>query len=269
MPLLRRAQEYLLEQILERVPAHEVAHGFTKDRSILTNAAPHVSKAFVVNLDVKDFFPSITFGRVKGLFSELGYSEQVATLMSLICTEPPRIAAEVEGRRYYVAMGQRSLPQGACTSPAITNILCRRLDRRLSGLAQRMAVAYTRYADDLTFSGDDPAIAGWLLKCVRSVLRDEGFEEHPQKTRVMRRGRRQEVTGLNVNDKPSISRRSRRELRAILHNAARHGLKSQNRENRPNFAAYLRGKVAFACMVEPDRADQWRSALAAALGEAG
>src|SRR5439155_13747971 len=105
------------------------------------------------------------------------------------------------------ALGDRVLPQGACTSPAITNALCRRLDRRLRGLAARHGFAYTRYADDLTFSGDRPAAVGRLLKSVRTILEAEGLREHPRKTRVMRRGSRQGVTGVVVNARATVSRK--------------------------------------------------------------
>jgi hypothetical protein len=216
-------------------------------------------------MDLKDFFASITFRRVKGLFHKIGYGEHVATVLALLCTEPPRVAARVDGKIYHVALGTRLLPQGACTSPAITNALCRRLDRRLTGLAKRHHFTYTRYADDLTFSGDSPAVAGRLLRSARAILETEGFSEQPSKTRVMRRARRQEVTGLTVNTHPAVGRQEIRKLRAILHNAARHGLASQNRDNHPDFAAYLRGKVEYVCMVDPARAGQLRKALTAAL----
>src|SRR5207244_7518772 len=135
--------------------------------------------------------PSITFRRVKGLFGSFGYSEHVATLLALLCTEPPRVPAELDGKVYHVALGDWVLPQGACTSPAITNALCWRLDRRLTALAKRHGFTYTRYADDLTFSGDRPAAVGRLLRSVRSIIETEGYSEHPRKTRVMRRSRRQ------------------------------------------------------------------------------
>ena len=162
--------------------------------------------------------------------------------------------ATLDGKTYHVALGPACCPQGACTSPAITNALCRKLDRRLDGLARRHGFAYTRYADDLTFSGDTPRSVGRLLRSVRSIVQAEGLTEHPRKTRVMRRGGRQEVTGLTVNDRPKVSREELRTLRAILHNAARLGLESQNRDGLPDFAAHLRGRVEYACMVDPDRA---------------
>src|SRR5262249_60349452 len=118
----------------------------------------------------------------------------------------------------------------------------RGLVRRLAGLAARHGFADTRYADDLTFSGDNGRAVGRLLRSVRSILQAEGFTEHPRKTRVMRKANRQEVTGVTVNARPKVSRKEVRLLRAMLHNAARDGLEAQNRDGRPNFAAYLRGR---------------------------
>jgi retron-type reverse transcriptase len=264
-PALAKAQQWVLHNILAKLEVGPHAHGFVPGKSIVSNATPHVGRAVVINLDLKDFFPTVTFRRVQGLFCKLGYSGHVATVLALLSTEPPRVPTELDGKVYHVALGQRVLPQGACTSPAITNALCRRLDRRLAGLAARHGYTFTRYADDLTFSGDDGAIVGHLLRNVRHILKKEGFTVHPSKTRVMRRANRQEVTGVTVNDRPSIARKEVRELRAILHNAARHGLQSQNRENHPNFAAYLKGRVEFVCMVDSKRAPALKAALAAAL----
>jgi ADP-ribosylglycohydrolase/fructose-1,6-bisphosphatase/inositol monophosphatase family enzyme/retron-type reverse transcriptase len=264
-PALAAAQAKLLRGILTRLVPEPHAHGFVLGRSILSNATPHVGCQVVLNLDLKEFFPSITFRRVRGLFTAVGYSGQVATALALLCTEPPRVPAQVGGKRYWVALGQRVLPQGACTSPAITNALCRRLDRRLHGLALRHGFTYTRYADDLSFSGDRPETAGRLLRSVRAILAEEGFREHPRKTRVMRRSRRQEVTGVTVNSRPTVSRGQVRELRAILHNAARYGLDSQNREGRRDFAAVLRGRVEFVSMVDPVQGRKLRAALELAL----
>ncbi len=262
---LARAQEWVLDNILARLEVEPHAHGFVPGRSIRSNATPHVGKQVVVNLDLREFFPTVTFRRIKGLFQALGYSEHVGTVLALLCTEPPRVQAEVDGKVYHVALGRRVLPQGACTSPALTNALCRRLDRRLAGLAARHGFAYTRYADDLTFSGDDGRAVGRLLRSARTILAAEGFTEHPRKTRVMRKARRQKVTGVTVNARPTVSRREVRRLRAILHNAARDGLEQQNRDHRPNFAAYLRGRVEFVCMVDPRQAEILRPALAKAL----
>lgn len=264
-PRLSAAQHWVLKNVLERLDVAPPAHGFVKHRSIVTNATPHVGRAVVLNLDLKDFFPSVTFRRVKGLFVRHGYGEHVATVLALLCTEPPRVPTELDGKVFHVALGDRMLPQGACTSPAITNALCKRLDRRLAGLAKRHGFTYTRYADDLTFSGDKPTAAGRILRSARAILTDEGFVENGSKTRVMRASRRQEVTGVTVNRRVALPRDEYRLLRATLHNAAKHGLASQNRDGHANFAAHLRGRVEFACMVDPERAPRLREALAAAL----
>jgi retron-type reverse transcriptase len=260
------AQRWVLDNVLSWIATRPPAHGFVEGRSILTNATPHVGRKVVLNLDLEGFFPTIGFRRVKGLFAKMGYGEHVATVLALLTTEPPRVEATLDGTRYWVALGDRTLPQGACTSPAITNLVCRRLDARLAGLARHFGFTYTRYADDLTFSGDDRTRVGKLLGCVRKVIAEEGFREHGDKTHVMGRGRRQEVTGVVVNDKLAMPKSERRALRAMLHNCAQHGLASQNRAGHADFPAYLRGRVAFACMVDPSLKPKLEPMLARALG---
>ncbi|MBF5006038.1 reverse transcriptase family protein [Diaphorobacter caeni] len=226
MPRLKRAQYWVLDNVLAKMPAHDAAHGFLAGRSIISNAKPHAGQDVVINLDVKDFFPSIAFGRIKGVFRQLGYGEKIATVFALLCSENRAQAWQVDGEKLFVGgkARERVLPQGAPTSPMLTNLLCRRMDRRLQGLAAQLGFVYTRYADDLTFSASGEAASnnvGRLLGRVRWILRDEGFTPHPDKERVMRKGRRQEVTGLVVNgDAPSVSRETRRRLRAALHRAS-------------------------------------------------
>src|SRR5262249_3368538 len=160
----------------------------------------------------------------------------------LLCTECPRRQVTYDGKPYWVATGPRGLPQGACTSPALSNQVARRLDKRLGGLAKKLNLAYTRYADDLTVSGsaDLGPRVGYLLARVRHLAADEGFTVNGKKTRVLRRSTAQKVTGLVVNDKPTVPRRELRRLRALLHRARREGLDQQNRNGRPNFRAYVR-----------------------------
>jgi RNA-directed DNA polymerase len=188
-------------------------------RSILSNAAPHTGRDVVVNFDLKDFFPTLTWKRVKGKFRGLGYSEAVATVLALICTEPDVDEIDLDGQRLYAKRGPRRLPQGAPTSPALTNLICLRLDQRLQGLAAKLGFTYTRYADDMTFSasGDAAKKTGALLKFVAGIVTDEGFTVHPDKTRVMRSHRRQEVTGLVVNERIAVPRDTLRRFRALLH----------------------------------------------------
>jgi len=252
MPRLKAAQHWILRNVVERLPVHGAAHGFLAGRSILSNAEAHRDPKLVVRIDLKDFFPTVTLRRVKGLFRKAGYREHVATLLALICTESPREIVEHEGETYYVALGPRCLPQGAPTSPAITNALCRRLDRRLSGLARRQGWRYTRYADDLTFSrpsrSEGPPGVGRLIGSVRLVVEAEGFRVHESKTAVGRRGGRQAITGLVVNGDlpPRASREYRRNLRAAVHNLAA-GKAGPDAEP-PHVLA---GRAAFVAMTAP------------------
>jgi hypothetical protein len=227
MPQLKAAQHWVLRNVAEKLPVHGAAHGFLPGRSTLTNAAAHTDARVVLKMDLKDFFPTVTLARVKGIFRKAGYREQVATLLALLCTESPREVVELEGKTYYVSLGPRCLPQGAPTSPALTNALCLRLDRRLSGLAARLGWRYTRYADDLTFSlpagHKGPPKTGALMGLVKRVVAAEGFAVNPDKTRLHRRGGRQQVTGLVVNGAgpPRVPRALRRQLRAAAHNLGR------------------------------------------------
>jgi retron-type reverse transcriptase len=254
MPRLKRAQYWVLDNLLAKVPCHDAAHGFLPGRSIVTNAAPHCAKAVVINLDLKDFFPSIHFPRIKGVFQGLGYGESVAGMLALLCSENACDELEVDGERFFVGGKGRDrvLPQGAPTSPMLTNILCRKLDRRLQGLADKLGFAYTRYADDLTFSSPPEGAdkVGRLLRQVHHVLHDEGFMPHPDKQRVMRRGARQEVTGVVVNAKPSVSREERRRLRAALHRAGKQGVEAATWQGHAATRDVLVGYARFVKMVD-------------------
>ena len=252
---LGKAQEWILHNILEKLSFDGPAHGFVKGRSTVTNARPHLGRDLVVNLDLKDFFPSITFPRIRGLFQKLGYSPSAATVLALLCTESPRRLVEFDGQKYWVAIGPRGLPQGACTSPALSNMVARTLDKRLQGMSAKAGWTYTRYADDLTFSAGagKREEVGRLMARVRHLAADEGFTLHPRKGRVQRKGGRQSVTGIVVNDKLSLPREEVRRLRAILHGARKTGLDAQNREARPHFEAWLRGKIAYLSMVDRPR----------------
>ncbi len=256
------AQEWILRNILDKVPVHDAAHGFVQGRSTVTNATPHVAAGVVVNSDLTDFFPTITVQRVIGVFRQLGYSPAASTTLALLCTEAPRRKVTYAGKPLFVASGPRALPQGACTSPALSNLVARRMDSRLTGIATKLGFRYTRYADDLTFSASsDEGKVGYLLARIRHITQDEGFAVNEAKTRILRPGDRQTVTGIVVNERPGVPRDLVRRLRAILHRAQREGLKSQNRENHPHFEAWLRGMVAYVHMVNPKQGEPLRAAL--------
>ncbi len=263
---LAAVQQWILTNVLEKVPVHAAAQGFVRGRSTVTNARAHVGQHLLVQTDLEDFFPTVTFVRVRGVFQGLGYSPAVATILALLSTECPRRTIRYAGQTYHVATAPRALPQGACTSPAISNLVVRRLDARFDGLTRKMGWSYTRYADDLTFSTKDLAEAGkvgYLLARIRHIVQDEGFNLNHAKTRVARRHTRQAVTGIVVNDQLAAPRPLVRRLRAILHRARFEGLQAQNRDGHPHFEDWVRGMIAYVTMVNPDHGRK----LAAALSE--
>jgi len=258
---LKLLQRKVLEGIVGIVPTAPAAHGFITGRSTVTNAQPHVSKNVILKLDLKDFFPSITFPRVRGLFISLGYSFAVASALALLCTEYDREPFMYEDQQVYVSIGPRHLVQGAPTSPGLANLIAWRLDRRLEGLAAKRGFAYTRYADDLTFSGNDDTAISTLRTISQRIIHEEHFTPNVKKTRIARNSARQIVTGLVVNESVSVPRETRRRMRAILHNASKTDLATQNRDARPGFGAYLRGMIAYINAANPKHAATLRTEL--------
>jgi retron-type reverse transcriptase len=260
---LAAAQQWILNNILSKLPVEPAAQGFIAGRSILTNAAAHAQQQVVVNMDLENFFPSISFPRVRSVFQRLGYSPAVATTLALLCTECPRREVLFSGQKYYVATGPRGLPQGACTSPALSNQVARRLDKRFQGIAAKLGIRYTRYADDITFSGDGNLAerVGYVMARIRHISQDEGFAVNKNKSRVLRRSTAQVVTGLVVNDSPGVPRDEIRRLRAILHRAKTQGLDAQNRQNHPHFRQWLQGMIAYVAMSRPEVGAKLRNEL--------
>jgi hypothetical protein len=253
-PDLKAAQRWIARQVTEHLPVHGAAHGFLVGRSILTNAVGHAGAKVVVKMDIRGFYPTVTWRRVKGLLRRAGLGEQVSTLMALLATESPREEVVTHGRTYFVATGPRSLPQGAPTSPSITNALCLRLDARLSGLARKLDCRYTRYADDMTFSwhGDAKADIGNLIHAVSAIVKAEGFAIHPKKTRVMRSGARQSVTGLVVNQAPGrpparVPRKRIRDLESAIYN------REKGRPGKGETLEQLKGLAAFVMMTDREK----------------
>lgn len=268
---LRMAQSWLLENVLAKQEIHEAAMAFRTGRSICDNAAQHAGRAIVIRLDLKDFFPSVGFKRVKRLYESFGYNEGVASIFALLSTEAPRVAMNFDGRKYHVAIGDRALPQGACTSPALTNILCRNLDARLTGVCGKLGFTYTRYADDLVFSTDntqgDPV--SQILHWARLIIRECGFQINEEKLMVMRKSNRQAVTGLVVNAQDAgtstelgarLSRRDLKNFRAFLHHYERFGREKMTEKIGRDSLSYARGYLSFIHMVRPDHASKIKAA---------
>ena len=272
-PELKQAQRWVLSNVVERLPVHGAAHGFVAGRSILTNALAHRGADVLVKVDLKDFFPSVNWRRVKGLLRKGGLKENTSTLLALMSTEAPRERMSFRGKTLHVAKGPRALPQGAPTSPGITNALCLRLDKRLSALSRKLGFTYTRYADDLTFSWTKAkapkarraqgAPVAVLLARVKDIVEAEGFTVHPDKTRVARKGSRQRVTGLVVNEAKDGTPAARvprdvvRRLRAAIHNRqkGKPGREGESLEQ-------LKGMAAFIHMTDPEKGRMYLDQLA-------
>ena len=260
-PRLKRSQRWILYEIHARLPVHDAAHGFVPGRSIVTNAALHTGQEVVVRFDLKDFFPSVAASRVRGVFAKLGYPQSVSRLLMGLCTTITSEEIDTPSMKFTDLCERPHLPQGAPTSPALANLCAYRLDCRLTGLAKRFGATYTRYADDLTFSGGHELRRTQLRlrKWVIRVVTEEGFTLNAAKTRVKSQSDRQTVTGLVVNVKPNVRRRDFDLLKAILTNCVRHGPASQNRDKLPHFRAHLQGRVAFVASIHPVRGAKLRA----------
>lgn len=270
-PKLKLFQQWILENILNRISAGEVVHGFTPNKSIVTNAAPHLGKDIVINIDLQDFFPSISYKRVKGLFSKFGYSEQLSTVFALICTQAHTEEVLLDGVKYFVHKGERFLPQGSPASPAISNSIAYKLDKRLQGLAKKFGFVYTRYADDLTFSAgqNSEQNINRLLYFVKKIIKDENFTIHPDKLHIMRRKHQQKVTGIVVNEKLNVERTKLRKFRALLHNIEINGWQNQTWGKAYHLINAIEGYINFVNMVNPSKASVFKEKLKTIVAKHG
>ncbi|MGI8624615.1 MAG: reverse transcriptase family protein, partial [Solirubrobacteraceae bacterium] len=245
---LKVLQRRVLREILAHIPPHDAAHGFVAGRSARSHAARHAGRAVVLCLDLEDFFVSVAPGRLFGVLRTAGYPEAVAHGLTALCTNATPVdvvaAAPFTLRR---RLAHTHLPQGAPTSPALANLVAFALDRRLAGLAARAGATYSRYADDLTFSGGPRVHASlaWLRANVERIVRDEGFRLNTSKTRYMTAAGRQHVTGIVVNVHPNVAREEYDALKALLHEAERRGLAAANRANVPDLRAHVLGRISW------------------------
>ncbi len=269
-PRLKRLQRRILIEIIDQVPLHPAAHGFRRHRSVRTFAEPHVHRGVLLRIDLEDFFPSIRAARIQALFRSLGYPENVADRLAGLCTNtaPQTIWDALDSDQGYDDLaraarryGQPHLPQGAPTSPALANLCAYRLDGRLAALAKAAGATYTRYADDLAFSGDASfaRVVHRFRHHVAAVAIDEGFRVHHRKTRVMRPGVCQRLAGLVVNQRLNVARGDFDQLKAVLTNCARHGPAGQNRAGVADFRGHLLGRISFVAMIHPARGAKLRA----------
>ncbi|WP_052085148.1 reverse transcriptase family protein [Cellulophaga sp. E6(2014)] len=269
MPRLKKAQHYILEHILNKITMHPKAHGCVLEKSILSNALPHVNKDVVINQDLKNFFPSITYTRIKGVFKAMGYSEQVSIIFALLCSEPKILDISLLGEHYFAQQGHRFLPQGSPCSPAITNIICKKMDYRLDGLGAKYGFTYSRYVDDITFSGDKNQFSKItaLLKYSKKIVTSENFTLHPDKLRIMKRHQRQEVTGVVVNEKPNINKASLKRFRALIYQIEKDGIKGKTWNGGANVLAEIDGYANFIFQIDQEKGRGFKERVAKILAQ--
>ncbi|MDN7545847.1 reverse transcriptase domain-containing protein [Burkholderia cenocepacia] len=232
---LLECQRWIARHILAQSLPSDCVHSYRSRRNIRTNAAAHSSGGPILKMDIENFFPSISFGRVWRYFSELGYATEVAFFLARLCTV------------------RDSLPQGGAASPALSNILFKKLDRRLEGLATHCHLIYTRYADDLTFSGDSIGL-GFILS-VEKICLSEGLVINSKKTQLMNGLGRRVVTGLVVGKNSiSLKREYKREIRQAVYFIIKHGPATYLRKNRksPLHLRQILGRLAYWRSIEPD-----------------
>jgi hypothetical protein len=256
-PRLKEIQRRLLRHVLEPIALHDAAHGCVRGRSVRTAVTPHAGAAVVIRADLESFFASIPAGRIWNLLCVAGLPDGVAhTLTGLVTTVTPDAVLRAHRAQLDPATCARArvphLPIGAPTSPALANLLCYSLDRRLAGVAERFDATYTRYVDDLAFSGGTylRTRRSRFLELVDEIVRAEGFALNVRKTVVLGDAGRQALLGTVINDHPTLPRTERDALRATLHNCAIHGWRTQTR-GRPDFADHLRGRIAWAAGLDP------------------
>ncbi|MCM8542883.1 MAG: retron St85 family RNA-directed DNA polymerase [Lentisphaeraceae bacterium] len=201
---LKKIQKKILLNLLYKEKVHPCSYAYRKGKSIVDNARVHCGKAVIIKMDIRDFFPSVKADKIHNLFLKLGWNKEVADKLTELCT------------------WDNGLPQGAPTSPALSNIILYELDKKLFSMARGFKASYSRYADDLTFSlvEDKPEIVRSIIKLTQLAVEKEGFRINFKKGKmnVLRNHQHQRICGITVNsDKPTLSRKERRKLRAIKH----------------------------------------------------
>ncbi|MCI9407019.1 MAG: RNA-directed DNA polymerase [Clostridia bacterium] len=234
---LKSFQTWIKNNILEKMKISENAKGFKRSCSILDNAREHVGKELVINIDLKDFFPSITYKKVFSLFYYLGYTKEVCHLLTQICTNKANV-----------------LPQGSPASPIISNIITLKLDKRLNNLAAKYNCTYTRYADDMTFSGNKNIRI--ILPVIQEIITDEGFTINLDKLRLQYKFQRQEVTGLIVNTKVSIPHSLTNEIKNAIYFCKKLGVEIHMKNidcSRSFYKEHLYGIAYFIKMIDAEK----------------
>lgn len=260
---LKYLQKWILLNVLEKIPSHTNCKGFDKGTSIKQNAQEHLNSECILKIDLLRFYDSINEKRVYGIFRSLGYQKNLAVSMAKICTIKPSrtmlysFKKNEQRLKQEILEGEQGLlPQGACTSPKLSNLILRRLDHRLAKLCEKNELKYTRYADDLTFSGQEEKLRS-AKKVIYKIIRDEKFHVNYGKTQFLKRGSRFFVTGLSVhNDEVRVPKRFKKEIEHHLYHCNTNGVVAHIRKNNitnRNFKDWLLGCICFVNSVEPDQ----------------
>lgn len=233
---LKYIQRWILDNILNTMHISSYANGFVNQKSILTNATEHTNSECVINIDLKDFFPSVKTDQVFRIFKYYGYTKEVSFTLSKLCTY------------------RGFLPQGSPASPAITNILCLKLDKRLAGLCNKYHATFSRYADDITFSGGK-SISSLLPHAIK-IIKEEGFVVNVDKTHISYKHQRQTVTGLIVNGSTvHVQRKYIRRLKQEIYYCQKYGVQNHlqyTSSNRSFYKEHMYGQAYFVNMIEPE-----------------
>lgn len=233
-PSLKSCQEWIYMNILLKSKVHKNCHGFTPQKSIITNAKPHLQSKCLLKMDLKNFFPSIPINWVIKYFSELGYSKDISFYLSKLCCYEDKLA------------------QGAVTSPFLSNILLYALDKKLLHFSRENNLNYTRYADDLTFSGK--SISYKVIDYITKLVKEYGLIINEDKTRLHLNKGQRIVTGISVSgEKLAVPRSFKRKLKLELHYINKFGYLSHVSKlkiNTPNYLDVLQGKLNFWLSVE-------------------
>lgn len=234
LPDLKFVQTWILKNILEKCPVSDYAKAYLKGRTLKHNARFHRGQKVLVTMDIKDFFPSISICDVTTIFKNMGYYDDLSCFLAHLCCY------------------NNVLPQGAPTSPYLSNLRMISLDYKISNYTSQKNIRYTRYADDMTFSGNfNPH---FLVNDISKIVFGEGFSINSKKTRVAKRNARQEVTGIIVNSHMQISKEKRKKIRQQVYYIKKFGLESHLEhinENRANYLNHLLGQINFALFVNP------------------
>lgn len=236
---LKGVQAWILRYILEPVALPPVATAFRRRKNLRDNVVPHQGHQFILCIDLEDFFPSIGANKVFSVFRSLGYTNFVSHLLTSLCTYRDR------------------LPQGGVTSPILSNITCKRLDNRFSGYASRLFVSYTRYADDLTFSSNEPANLRKMLRFARRILPEEGFSLNESKTRFLGNRMPHLITGLIIGSQGvGIGANRKRLVRDLIYNQLK---ASVQQTGSPELSNQIRGWFSLLNAVDKRAYDQLRN----------